>query len=416
MIKKMSMLFMIVWGLTIVPMQVWAAEDLTGWRCSKEVKLSGSSKYKAVMLDEDVYRNASPDLSDLRVVNNKGEAVAFYLQSSTPYENRKSTTYKTQITDRFSDRNDSYTDFKVLPLQENSDVLATSLSFSIPQAGFAKQIDLLGSHDGVQWQRILSDNIYRVDSLTKTTVQLNNTLKYRYYRIKVPNNLENVSIDKLDAVYETVQKDYESYIRTAGLAYEVQQKDKTTLLIVHNKDRLSINEMQLDTEGVFNRSYAVYTAQGAEEASYGITGDIYSLDFKDVKLNKTGIDFSKKPITAEYIHVKINNKDDKPIAIKGINTKFLLHKLVFEAKAREEYKLFFGNEKAARPSYDINSFLSHIEAEGQDISTLANFQEYAQNTESKKNTPNTSLIFNGVLVVAAGFLIFIIARKLNSKS
>lgn len=57
------------------------ATNRNQWWYSKPVELQGNGKYHTLFLDEDVYRGAKEDLGDLRVIDDKGLFVPFYIDS-----------------------------------------------------------------------------------------------------------------------------------------------------------------------------------------------------------------------------------------------------------------------------------------------------------------------------------------------
>lgn len=71
MIKKISAIVLVTLLLTF-----------PSYAHTAEVKSEGEQPYKAVRLTPEVYRNANPDLSDLRVRDSKGKDIPYFIQSS----------------------------------------------------------------------------------------------------------------------------------------------------------------------------------------------------------------------------------------------------------------------------------------------------------------------------------------------
>ncbi|WFD11656.1 hypothetical protein [Tepidibacter hydrothermalis] len=57
----------------------FANEDIDDWKFSKEIYYSDHKEYKSIFLDEEIYRYAKDDLSDLRIINNQNEFVPYYV-------------------------------------------------------------------------------------------------------------------------------------------------------------------------------------------------------------------------------------------------------------------------------------------------------------------------------------------------
>lgn len=402
------------WTASPVP----AADDLSQWHYYKGIRVQGDHRYQAVMLDEEIYRNALPRLGDLRIVDDRGGFVPYYVENSYSYENRDKVVYGSTQIDTFNERNFSVVDFKVTPLKDNADILGNSLALSIPDRNFAKNVEVYGSYDGVEWQFVTSSGIYKVDNLERTEVALNNLLKYRFYRVKIPNNLENIHIDRLQVVYENIRKERNSFLKRTELTYEIKNEDKITVITVRNANHLKIGRIYLNAEeGNFNRHFDVMVKTGDQVTDSVRSGEIYNLRFKDLNLSNTAIDFGIRPVSGETLQIRIMNKDDRPLNIKGITADYYLDKLVFEAVKGAGYSLYYGNPGAVKPSYDMETYREHIEKENQDSCSLAQAVEVKAGAPLKKQGMiDFKIIFNGVIAAVAILLILLIGRKLNLRS
>ena len=86
-------------------------------------------------------------------------------------------------------------------------------------------------------------------------------------------------------------------------------------------------------------------------------------------------------------------------------------KIVFLDNGLNPYYIYYGNDNAESPSYDIESYKESIEGETQDLCTLSNAEKHI--VETKKVPKDNSIYFNITIAAVSIILIFLIIRKLN---
>lgn len=209
---------------------------------------------------------------------------------------------------------------------------------------------------------------------------------------------------------ETIEQ---SEMYSEALKYSIEQFDRYTNVIVHNPDRLKIKRLQLDIEGNLKRSYAIFDADNKLIDSAG-ANELYRFDFKEVPIANTSITLSK-PMSSTEFTIRINNEDNPPLKINGLNAEYFIDKLVFEDQGNSPYRLFFGNREAKTPSYDIVSFKAHIEKEAITLGKLGAQTIHAGTTSDSAETAwyQSKAWFNAVIVSVALVLIVFIAIKLR---
>lgn len=378
-----------------------------------------ATKYKAVFLDEEIYKYALSDLKDIRIVDGKGVPVAYYVQNGYSKEQQDKTVYNTKLLRQYKEKNDTLFDFQVMPPKDNTDVIGNLLKLEVLEQNFAKSITVYGSYDNIEWQNILIEDIYKVENVEKTDISLKDRQKYKYYRLRIPNNLEKINIQNLQVMNIDLYKSENDFERHIQTRFEIENINKESLIIVHNPNRVKIKNIQLDTEGNFKRRYQVYIKDPKDQEDktkqyIGRSDNIYNLALKDLNVSQTSIDFSNSPVTSELIMIQVENGDDRPIHIKGITADYYLDKVVFESVTDANYKLLFGNRDAQKPSYDIALYKENIEKEKQEICTLSKLYEdgAADQKAGKNKYLNLQVILNLVIGAVSLLLIFLIARKL----
>ncbi len=64
-----------------------------------------------------------------------------------------------------------------------------------------------------------------------------------------------------------------------------------------------------------------------------------------------------------YLLVRIHNGDNAPLKFTGLKVSRLQYHLAFQPKAGGTYRLYFGNEAAGKPQYDLAHFIDRLRAE-----------------------------------------------------
>ncbi|MCX7843083.1 MAG: DUF3999 domain-containing protein [Clostridia bacterium] len=420
---KKLILKIFIFCIAIANMHAVCAEGvhMEKWKCTKDINISGSSKYKAFYLDEEVYRHAMSDLSDLRIVDAEGKTVSYYLHGAASLENQSRIIYASELEDKFGvkdlklEKNDTYIDYRLIPLKEGADFKVNRLRFlELPSDNFYKNVEVYGSADGVDWTLAASDSLYRVDGKTKATVSFGDVKKFRFYRVRILQNLEMLQLGRMEAVYDFSQKVQKSFVKSAELKNSIENKDKKTFITIVNDDRLKIKAIRLDVSGNFSRSYEIRSLKENNFVNTGVSGEIYSINFKDFKVTKLEADLSNSPISSERLQLVIDNKDDRPLDISKASVDYYIDKVVFEDSGKQGYKLLFGNPYAARPSYDIEKYSVYIENEGQDLCSLGGAVIAKEEAKAYKNVDYKPMLNVIIGAVSIG-LILLAAWKLAGK-
>jgi hypothetical protein len=385
------------------------------WPFSKAIELQGSGPYHALFLDEEVYGGTREDLGDLRIVNQSGNYVPFYMDHGYGEAKEQSKTYSSSLVRSAIKKGNTLLDYKITPMSENVDIQGNILAIELPEVDFLKHIDVYGSYDGNQWEFIDQSDLYRTDQLVKSSIELGSEHKFEFYRLSVLNNVEKLKFPSLQLIHNTEELQWLDYKKLGDPSYEVKQVDGVTEIIVNNESRLRINKMQLLTEGSnFTRSVELYDDQGVNIRTVG-EQDLFRLDFKDVQIMNNAIT-TPIPNSSPSFTIRINNRDDSPLNIVDVHTEYIVDKLVFEDTDEGPYKLLYGNPNAIQPQYDIVNFKTHIEQEevalGK-LGTQVSLQEGFSKEEPTAWWQQQKVWFNGIIIFVSILLVGLLIKKMN---
>lgn len=416
-------LFLVVSILMLSSLSIsFADENIDNWRYHKEIKHEDTNLYKSLFLDEEIYRYSKNNLSDIRIVNEQNQYLPYYIYNEYINNSIESLIEHTseQVHSHMDTKyNKKYIDFKVIPNDENIDILGSKIILDINKNNFLKKVEIYGGYDNIKWDFIKEDTVYRINDLEKLDIQLNNIFKYTYYRIIFLDDMENTIIDNLKLIYNHKEITYREYTDEKNAHYEIKvdSKEQNTIIYLNNENSLKLRDISIISKDAFKRKYSIFHRNNnQEEFKQFSSGEIYQIDLKNFKATKTNINLggyeNYQPYPAS-IKIVIYNNDDVPINIDNIKTRYLVDKIVFKGDGTNSYKILFGNMDAHRPSYDIEAYKDHIENEDQELCTLLNIVKRDIHEKKTDKEINYNLILNITIVVISILLVLIIIKKIK---
>ncbi len=391
-----------------------AGNNLDQWRGSAQISGPETHHYKAFFLNQPVYENCRPDLADLRIVDGNHEFVPYIVVEGYGSERESETIYPGRLIKEFKKKANRFFDFQISPPHQNVDITGNEIKLALPAENFLKKIEVYGSYDGIQWEKIGSAQVYRVDDLIKDRIDLSKPEKFSYYRIIILNNTENIQFQALQLIDKNLRRDWAAFQRTTRLNFEIINKTDHSLLTINNSRNLKIKRLSLAVTGNFNRKYLVYSDRDMEQPLQ--SGFIYNLKFQDLNISETAIELADNLCSSPVIKLKIINLDNRPLRITDLQIEYYIDQIIFEDSGTPPYRLYFGNSKARHPVYDMEFFRPHILKEPADSLNLTDFRIAKPKTIPADSKFNLSLIFNIVIVGIALFLIVFLVKKFNRQT
>ncbi len=113
-----------------------------------------------------------------------------------------------------------------------------------------------------------------------------------------------------------------------------------------------------------------------------------------------------------YLQVRVRNYDDPPLTFQGARVNRLRSYLAYRPGGRGPYMLYFGNESASRPRYDLERYADRLRGEGVLTAALGEVERNPAFGVEEKEAPwaerHRGLIWAGLLLVLAvlGVLIY----------
>lgn len=386
--------------------------------------------YRMFYLDKDIYRHAREDLADLRVVDTAGETAPYYIDHGVVEYLKKDYTYTTK---KISQRSNPKTgaanfDFQVIPRGETKRPAIHVMTLTVNSSSFSKQVVIYGRYEDTIWEELKRDTIYHFDSYKKSKIQAEGW-DYSFYRIMIEDNREGLAVTKLSLSGSTGIRRKELLTDKTPLKYEQKQDGSKTIISMYNPDRLKIYHLSLAIKGTFRRRFRLYmeeqqyyknSTQRPRTVQRNIAeGELYSFDFKNVKVSDTTISLYNYAMREQKLFLSIENNSDKPLEIGDIEAQYYKDRVVFKSSPGREYTLYFGNPYASQPVYDVASYRSYIDKEAKDMCTCEDIVSTEGEGDEDKgplvSEDRLKVAFNVVIVLIALLLAFFLVRQLKSK-
>ena len=370
------------------------------------IESGGDNKYKAVRLTPEVYNNANGNLSDLRLRDENGEDVPYFINASYNSVYTENDSYPMSLIDSYVKDDCFYFDYK-LTGQLNKDALATSINVATNSTDFTKSVELFGSFDNIHWDRVQDDKLYKVDDKAKLGITFNTPQKYTHYRFKLGNNLERIAFTSVELQYsaETTQKNY--FVESLIPTFTVKEEDSITHINITGLQNLRLAEIAIDTDSMFQRNVAAL--------SLGANKELYNLTFNDSVYNDTAMYFDGQMIIDDSLELTVRNGDDKPIDIRGISVKYYAAELVFDGSGGGAYTLYFdADSTVSAPVYDIARYKDEILKGGVDRLEIIGVS-FGEPT-AERNQYDFKTVFNVVVIIVAVILGLLILLKLKKSN
>jgi len=361
--KKITIFTILFFSLLFISC-VFADYNPEKWQYFKDIKIGSapaSGDLIEVALDQDAFNNAKNDLSDLRIINAKGDETAYKLVIEKGTFSQKNI-YPIKIL------NNSF-----VPGQYNlfvidfgqSGFLNSGLKILTASENFRRQVEISGSNDMQNWNVLKTDGyIYDYTDRRASFKAQNTTVDYpentyRYLHVKIfmggeaslTINTVQVSRISVSAIKETVlAPKYDTYEqnRVSGVIIDLEKKGWPTSSILLNSP-----------DGNFNREVVVYESN--DRNNWRLLGQGYIFSYNTPKFKGANLSLVYTESNSRYLKVEIYNGDNRPISITGLSVKAILRNIVFQYEPVTSYRLYYGNNQARFPEYDIEKFFAYLD-------------------------------------------------------
>jgi hypothetical protein len=353
---------------------------------------------------------AKGDLSDIRIIDDKGNFVPYIQAGSLPLKDQKSFVVFNPVDVRLS--TDTGTTFIV----ENKTGLALDrLWIKLQNTAVQRKVNLVGSDDLKQWFAIQED-IPLQEAVANSEGTFIQSLSfpasnYRYLKILV-NDKNKTPIKFLQAGIYTEYAAALTYIPIPQVQLTRVDSNKTTYITIKLNDHYQVNKLHVDITSpkYFKRDVTVYQITGTERQLLG-DGELNSIKVTDLLI----------AAKTSQLLLQINNGDNLPLTISGIEAYQADESLISYLNGRQTYQLLTGDPNTQAPEYDLKFFADSIHDDITQIShgKVNKNPAYEGNQVKPGKDHGYTLFIWLAIIVALGLLLFLtlkMTKEVSKKS
>ena len=356
------------------------------WKFMKPINItpSGStSEYVRVDLDNEVSFAAQADLADIRVIANTSKEIPYQLVTENP---QHTVTYADASVRDIATRNGETMFIVDLgatgTIHNHLDIQTPSKNFKRQVAVYASNSEL--THDDPKWLLVNGSGVrgatpqaldvdahiynFHDDTLSfdagKTDIRyMDNTSRYLRVVVRKGEGSVPIQIGAVRVYRNVIQSGGQHLFRLESIRMENLKMQSTELVVDLGGRGIPTHRINIDGRGDknFNRRVVIQTSNDASSWQPIAQGYIFNLTTKIFTGSGYGIDYPET--NARYIRAIIFNEDDQPIDVYPTVSVFgTVRSVVFAPDMGSNYALYYGNEKARAPHYDLARFFQYIES------------------------------------------------------
>jgi len=326
-----------------------------------------SGQWHRIILPNEIFGKIREDISDLRIygiTENRDTVEAPYILRLKK-DVLSDTEIEAKIINSVQNEDGYYFTF-----QTTSAEPINHINLSFREDNFDWNIQLEGSHNQQDWFSILED--YRILSISndQTDFQFTKltfpTAIYSYFRLLI-HSTQKPSLKKVSLANEVyVEGTFTIFpiVKTKTILSESRRTELELTLdypVPVSSIRIVVSD-KFDFYRPVTISYlvdSIETQQGWKQNYRNLTsGTLNSIEENEFSFNSKII---------QKLRIIVENEDNHALTFDDFEVKGYVHELVARFDQPADYYLFYGNELAASPRYDLLQFSDKIP---EDISTL----------------------------------------------
>ncbi len=345
-------------SMVLLAAVIVAGPSISYFKYQKPVQAQPSGQ-RFVAVDEQIWKNARPDLGDLRLYSGQQE-VPYALMVERGSQENASKDVNVLQQSRIGGKTQFMIDMTGVAEYDHIDLRLAAKNF-VAHARVEGQNDLHGEHWAWLGESILYD-------LSKENLGGNSVLRlplsvYRYLRVTIdgpvkPDEILGASAEFLQE-QKAVWRDVGGAPTVAEMPMSAARNDssrgsgKATVLTFAVPEKVPLDRVTLEIDPG-PAQLPPLSAGNDHKDDYVGSGEIDRVHMvrSGQKIDSDDYDVNFSAVGRKTIKVIIDNGDDPPLKIKSARLQQLEHRLYFDAPASAQLKLYYGDEKLDPPVYD----------------------------------------------------------------
>lgn len=382
-------------------------------RRAVEGTLPPAGDFAAVELDTTLYKEAQPNLRDLRLVDGASQEVPYQIITLSPrkvFQMVKAKVVKQTPTAQGYEH--------LLDLDEK-DLPHGKITLKAKVSSFERNLRIWGSEDGQVWKELNQWSLSPLEGV-QSREQKYYTTTARYLKITETVEGGKFKVPPIEIVEAAVEA--EKTVPGEALFFDIQilsQKEvqnasqKTTQWDLDlGSEHLPLNGLELKIEKEkFSRYVKVESSIDGQEWRF-VNSATLTAPSKEHPFPYQRLSFSTSRDFLRYLRLNIEHGDDVPLPVTEIKGYQWRQWLVFKRQGSGPYFVYFGKPGASAPQYDWQPF-SEIEKQLPSLTKMS-LGPTQPNADYKKPLVTPRLFFILALVfvtVVLGILILSLLRR-----
>jgi len=366
--------------------------EAQNYKNKADIELVDRTGFYSVAITPGVSRYLKTDFRDLRIVDEKGNAVPYIIKRSLPTIKPAEFKIFNIISNELADSGSS-----IMIIENSGKEKIADFYLKIKNASVSRKIDLNGSDDMRHWFSITENLMLEKKFITDDDSYFEKIdfplSTYQYFRLTIYNGKNDpLKIISAGRYSGESLKTTAPFIENPMLKFA--QKDSSNhvcYITVFNPEQYHVNNISIHIKGpkFFKRDVDVVAA-GVTLGNFMVSSD--SL-----------FHFNLPAFKDSVFEIKVYNGDNPPLKITSVSTGQEIKKAIAYLESGMHYSLQMNSESAIMPHYDLQNFKDSISADVPEIK-ISNIEGFAnksvgENKSIFKQTWVWPIIFIVLLVL-----------------
>lgn len=415
--KKIILCLLLLFLLT--PLFCLADFDVQKWKFFKNIAPVAGDLAR-ITIDDEIFTQAKKDLSDLRIIGDAGRETPFKIVAGRFEQSRSN--YPVKII------NSSYQSgrfsWAILDLGERGKIV-NNLTLGTSTENFQRNVSVYGSDKIGQWNTISANGYIYDYTDRKGNLKTQNTRIsfpdsiFRYYKVEI-SDAENKPVKIESALAsQTISRPEKEQTRQPKFSV-TQNKELRATEITADLGQSGMPTSKITfqvSDKNFNRALTIHS--GNDPSNLSSRGQGYIFRYNTPKFSGENLAVSYAESNDRYLKIRIFNQDNSPLDISGLFIHSIYREIIFPAAAGQSYRIFYGNEKAYYPEYDLEKYFQYLDVEKAvetEISSQNNNPQYQpEKAPEKPLTEKIPYLMTGAIITISSILLILIYKFMKKQ-
>lgn len=319
----------------------------------------GQSGFYSIAVTPELSSYLKPDLSDLRIIDEKKEWVPFIIERPFHKRSIASVVFDQKII--LKENKDRET---ILVIENNEKLELSDFIFELKNAAAERMGSLSGSDDNKNWYVILDSLLLKKSdeySDTSHRQRINFPAStYKYFMLKVYNNKKEAlnilnagstgPVSLIDSIPPFFLNAEPSLLQTDSSKYSLVK------IMLDRPYQINILRPVITKPWFYKRQAKIFTRLKSSLAETWFSQPLHILTITSDEFSG----FQIPTIQSDTLYLIIENGDNPPLHISSIETGVINRNVIAFLEKGKSYTLLLDNHSATAPVYDLEHFKDRI--------------------------------------------------------